>query len=78
MTEREKYLKYHASESAIKARAKRTMARRAAVEKHGAAALQGKDVHHIRTPENGGTNDPSNLRIVSTHANRGVMKHRGK
>ena len=74
MTEREKYLKYHASPKAIKDRGLRVMARRKMVDKHGSAALVGKDVHHKVSPANGGTNADSNLAVKSTKWNRGVGK----
>jgi hypothetical protein len=51
--------------------AERMRARRAAVKRYGAAALKGKDLDHIRPLQAGGTNQPSNWRIRSVHANRG-------
>lgn len=54
-----------------KKQAERMRARRAAVKKYGEAALRGKDLDHITPLQAGGTNEPSNWRIRSTHANRG-------
>ena len=52
----------------------RKQARRIMERKHGKAALKGKDVDHIKPLEKGGTNAPSNLRVVSTNKNRSNNK----
>jgi hypothetical protein len=70
--EREKhYREYQGTPKVMKERAQMNAARALMKEKHGAAALKGKDVHHKRAIRHGGSNDPSNLAIVSVAKNRG-------
>lgn len=52
----------------------RKQARRIMEKKHGAEALKGKDVDHIKPLEKGGTNALSNLRLVPTSKNRSRNK----
>lgn len=63
---------YYAQDNpeAVRKASARKAARRAAEKKYGKAALKGKDVDHIKPLAKGGTNAPSNLRIVSTKTNR--------
>lgn len=68
---KKEYARDHSSTTAKKHRAQRNNARRAAVRKHGASALVGKDVDHIKPLSQGGSNAPSNRRIISTKKNRG-------
>ena len=71
---KEHYRTYQSTAEQIKKRAQRNAARAEMVEKHGAAALKGKDVHH-RTPiRQGGSNSSSNLAISSVAKNRGWEK----
>lgn len=58
----------------------RMKARYWAIKRYGEAALKGKDLDHIHPLAAGGSNDPSNWRIRSIHANRGdksVLKDPG-
>lgn len=65
------YAQYHASETQKKRRAMRNAARREMQRELGAAALRGRDVDHATALDAGGSNDRSNLRVVSKAANRG-------
>lgn len=67
---RREYDTYHGTEEQKKNRALRNNARRAAIRKHGKAALQGKDVDHIKPLSRGGSNAPGNRRIISRSRNR--------
>lgn len=64
------YANYHSKPEQKKNRALRNNARRAAIRTHGKAALKGKDVDHIKPLSKGGTNAPSNRRIISSSKNR--------
>ena len=44
--------------------------------KYGKDALKGKDVDHIKPLEKGGTNAPSNLRLVPVSKNRSRNKRK--
>ena len=63
------YKKYHSSPKAKKERAQRNAARRA-VEKAGIKIPDGHEIDHKNPISNGGSNDPSNLRIISRKKNR--------
>lgn len=65
------YRDYQSRPDVMKKRALMNKARRMMEEKHGAAALKGKDVDHIRPLRSGGGTAMSNLRIVSKKKNRG-------
>lgn len=54
----------------------RKQARRIMERKYGKAALKGKDVDHIKPLEKGGTNEPSNLRLVPSSKNRARNKRK--
>lgn len=54
----------------------RKQARRIMERKYGKAALKGKDVDHIKPLEKGGTNAPSNLRLVPSSKNRARNKRK--
>lgn len=64
------YRDYHGKPEQIAKRAKRVQARRDMEKIAGAAALDGKDVHHKKPLRSGGGNGRSNLAITST-------RHRG-
>jgi len=64
------YEQFHAKPEQKKLRAMRNTARRQAIAQHGKAALEGKDIDHIKPLSKGGSNAKSNRRITSTHANR--------
>lgn len=51
-------------------RAERVMARRELAKEGKVSKGDGKDVDHIRPLSKGGDNRRSNLRAISTHANR--------
>jgi hypothetical protein len=61
-------LKYQASPKQKKARAARNRARRLMIQKHGKAALKGKDVDH--KDGNPNNNSRKNLQITSVRYNR--------
>lgn len=67
---KKEYANYHAKPEQKKNRAARNNARRDAIRKHGKAKLKGKDVDHIVPLSKGGTNAPSNRRIISASKNR--------
>jgi hypothetical protein len=69
---KKEYNSYHKKPEQRARRSSRNKARRLAIKKHGAAAVQGKDVdHRDRNPHN---NSTSNLRIQSKNENRGRNK----
>ncbi|MGF6599766.1 hypothetical protein P3T23_004500 [Paraburkholderia sp. GAS448] len=68
---RKEYLRDHASPAQKKDRATRNAARRTMEDRLGSAAIAGRDVDHIRRLKGGGTNAPSNLRVMSVRRNRG-------
>ena len=49
----------------------RKAARRAMEKKVGKSAIAGKDVDHVRPLKSGGSNRPSNLRVLTVAQNRG-------
>lgn len=68
---KKEYAKYGSSETAKEHRALCNNARRHAIRKHGKAALKGMDVDHIKPLSKGGTNAPSNRRLLPISKNRG-------
>ena len=68
------YREYHGQPAQIAKRAKRVQARRDKTKEVGAAALEGKDVHHVKPLRAGGGNGKGNLAIASVKANRGWRK----
>lgn len=70
------YRDYQGKPEQIAKRSARNKARRLMEKKKGKAALAGKDVDHKRPIRNGGSNAPSNLRVVSPSKNRGWEKKR--
>lgn len=69
---------YYAQDNhkAIQKASARKQARRVMERKYGKAALKGKDVDHIKPLEKGGTNAPSNLRLIPTSKNRSRNKRK--
>lgn len=65
---RKEYDTYQGTPEQKKNRAKRNRARRLMIQKHGKAAVKGKDIDHVNgNPQD---NRMSNLRITSKHFNR--------
>lgn len=61
--------------NAMKDHSARVKARREMVKRYGEAALQGKDIDHIRPLRDPGTdNRPSNWRAISARRNRAWRK----
>lgn len=71
---------YYAQDTrkAVRKASARKQARRVMERKFGKSALAGKDVDHIVPLERGGTNAPSNLRLVSSSKNRSMNLKRKK
>ena len=69
---------YYAQDNpkAVKKASARKQARRVMERTYGKAALKGKDVDHIKPLEKGGTNAPSNLRLVPVSKNRSNNKRK--
>lgn len=65
------YENYQSRPDVMKKRAMNNKARRMMEEKHGKAALAGKDVHHVKPQRSGGTTIMANLAISSVKKNRG-------
>ena len=61
---------YEASSAQRKHRSERVMARRELTSEGKVHKGDKKDVDHIRSLSNGGTNERSNLRVTSAHSNR--------
>ncbi len=68
------YREYGSKPEAIAARSENNKARRIMEKKVGKAAMKGKDVHHVKKQKDGGTNAPSNLKLLSPHKNRGMTR----
>lgn len=69
------YRDFHAKPEQKKRRAQRNKVRRAAERKHGAAALKGKEVHHVGAPRKGSlASTPT--KIVSKKTNRSIQPKR--
>lgn len=64
------YYRQKGNPDAVRKASERKKARRLAEKIYGKAALRGKDVDHIVPLSKGGKTIPSNLRIVSSSANR--------
>lgn len=65
------YAEFHGKPAEIKKRAERVMARRQMIKEGKAHKGDGLDVDHIKPIRDGGTNAPSNLRMLSVKRNRG-------
>lgn len=68
---RKEYRRDHASPTQKKHRAMRNAARRSMERKLGEQAIAGKDIDHKKRLLGGGTNAPSNLRVMTVKKNRG-------
>jgi hypothetical protein len=68
---RHEYQAYQGTPEQIKNRAARNKARREMEKKLGKAAIEGKDVGHIKPLINGGSNKPSNTKVQAVKPNRG-------
>lgn len=68
---RKEYRDWHGKPEHIKERAERDMARRKMIKEGKAHKGDGLDVDHIKPIRDGGTNAPSNLRMLSVKRNRG-------
>jgi len=64
-------VRYKKNPSYMADQRERMRARYHAIKRLGEKALQGRDLDHIKPLAAGGSNDPSNWRIRSIHANRG-------
>lgn len=71
---KKEYREYHASEEQKENRAKRNAARREMEREGRVHKGDGKDVDHKKPLRNGGSNDESNLRVVSRSSNRGYRR----
>lgn len=71
---KKEYREYHASEEQKDNRAKRNAARREMEREGRVHKGDGRDVDHKRPLIKGGSNDDSNLRVVSRSANRGFRR----
>lgn len=65
---------YESTPEEVHKRVLRNRARREAIAKGTARVGDGKDVDHIKPLDAGGSNAPSNRRVVSAHQNRGWRK----
>ena len=70
------YQKYHASEEQKTNRAERNKARSIAEDKGLVHKGDGKDVDHTKPLSKGGSNSPSNYRIVSKSKNRSFSRNK--
>lgn len=68
------YERYHASPKAKKERAMRNAARREFEAEGKVHKGDGKDIDHKKALSNGGSNDRSNLRVMSVAKNRGYKR----
>lgn len=72
------YMKaYNAKPENIKKRVANNAARREAIKEGRAHVGDGKDVAHVKSLENGGTNAPGNLKVQSRSKNRGWRRGSG-
>lgn len=71
---KKEYREYHGTEEQKKNRAQRNAARREMEDKGKVHKGDGKDVDHKKPIDRGGSNDDSNLRVVSKSANRGYKR----
>ncbi len=70
------YRDYQSKPSVMKKRAMNNKARRMMEEERGAAAIKGKDVHHVTPQRSGGATTMSNLKVETVKKNRGWKRGR--
>ena len=68
---------YNARPEEVAKRVKNNAARREAIKEGRAKVGDGKDVAHVRSLENGGTNAKGNLKVQDRATNRGWRKGSG-
>lgn len=73
---KKEYADYHGTPEQKKRRAERNRDRKAAVKRHGKAALVGKEVDHVNAPRKGSLAG-SATKIISKKANRKKQPKRG-
>ena len=66
---------YTSKPEVVAKRVKQNAARRAAIEAGKARKGDGKDVDHKQALSKGGTNDPSNLQVISASRNRSFARN---
>lgn len=71
---KKEYAEYHSRPEQKKNRALRNAARREMEEKGLVRKGDGKDVDHKKPLDRGGSNDESNLRVLSRSKNRGYRR----
>jgi 5-methylcytosine-specific restriction endonuclease McrA len=71
---KKEYAEYHSRPEQKKNRAQRNAARREMEEKGLVRKGDGKDVDHKKPIDRGGSNDASNLRVLSRAKNRGYRR----
>lgn len=71
---RQEYDRYQGSPAQIKNRAERNKARSIMAKKGAVHKGDGKDVDHKKPLVKGGSNSPSNFRVVSKSANRSFKR----
>jgi 5-methylcytosine-specific restriction endonuclease McrA len=71
---KKEYAEYHSRPEQKKNRAQRNAARREMEEKGLVRKGDGKDVDHKKPIDRGGSNDGSNLRVLSKSKNRGYRR----
>lgn len=69
------YARYQGTDEQKKKRALRNNARRGLIRQGRVHKGDGKDVDHKRPLATGGSNTPSNLRVLSASANRGFRRN---
>ena len=68
------YRDYQGRPDVIAKRSQMNKARRAMVKAGKAAVGDGKDVHHVKPINHGGTNAMKNLKVVTVAKNRGYAR----
>lgn len=71
---KKEYAEYHSRPEQKKNRAMRNAARREMEDRGLVRKGDGKDVDHKKPLDRGGSNDPSNLRVMSKAKNRGYRR----
>lgn len=71
---KKEYAEYHSKPEQKKNRAQRNAARREMEEKGLVRKGDGKDVDHKKPIDKGGSNERSNLRVLSRSENRGYRR----